>query len=84
MADWRQKISDISKTKGDSAPESAKRAGMGCLIALIVIVSILTLVMAIGLMTAGHWIIGSMTLLFFAFCAATVLAMVWPHKPKPL
>ncbi|MBT2583047.1 hypothetical protein [Planococcus sp. ISL-109] len=84
MADWRQKMSDISKTKGDSAPESAKRAGMGCLIGVIVIVSILTLVMAVGLTTSGHWLIGGFTLLFFAACAVTFLALIWPHKPKPL
>ncbi len=84
MADWRQKISDISKTKGDSAPESAKRAGMGCLIGVIIIIAVLTLVMAIGLLSSGHWAIGGAVLLFFAACAVTGLALVWPHKPKPL
>jgi len=84
MADWRQKVFDISKTKGDSAPESAKRAGMGCLIGIIIIVSILTLVMAIGLIGAGHWVMGGFTLVFFAASAVTCLAMIWPHKPKPL
>lgn len=84
MADWRQRISDISKTKGDSAPESAKRAGMGCLIGLIVAAAILTLVMAVGLFTSGHWVIGGITLLFSFTSIATVMALAWPHRPKPL
>lgn len=84
MADWRQRISDISKTKGDSAPESAKRAGMGCLIGLIVIAAILTLVMALGLFTSGHWVIGGFTLAFSLASIATALAFAWPHRPKPL
>lgn len=84
MADWRQRISDISKTKGDSAPESAKRTGMGCLIGLIVAAAILTLVMAVGLFTSGHWVIGGITLLFSFTSIATVMALAWPHRPKPL
>ncbi|MGM0896845.1 MAG: hypothetical protein ACQEV0_03045 [Bacillota bacterium] len=84
MADWRQRISDISKTKGDSAPESAKRAGMGCLIGLVVIVAILTLVMAVGLFTSGHWVIGGFTLAFSLGSTAMVFALAWPHRPKPL
>lgn len=84
MADWRQRITDISKTKGDSAPESAKRAGMGCLIGVIFIVSIMALVMAIGMMASGHWVIGTVTLLFFLISAGTGMALIWPHRPKPL
>ena len=84
MADWQQKMSNISKTKGDSAPENAKRAGMGCLIGLIIVTAILTLVMAIGLFTNGHWVIGGFTLLFSLASIGTVLALAWPHRPKPL
>lgn len=84
MADWREKIKTISKTKGESAPEPAKRLGMGCLSAAILAVSILAFIIAIGLFKSGSWITGLFAGLFFLLCAATAALLLMPHKPNTL
>ena len=84
MADWREKIKTIANTKGESAPEPAKRLGMGCLTAAVIAVSILAFIIAIGLFKSGSWVIGLFAGLFFLLCAATAVILLLPHKPKPL
>lgn len=80
MADWLNKIKTISRTKGESAPESAKRAGLGCLGAIIAIATILTFLIAFGLFRSGHWLMGSFALIFAAIGAATSIILFWPQK----
>lgn len=84
MADWLDKIKTISKTKGDSAPESAKSAGVGCLAAVIAITTILTFLITFGLFRSGHWIMGSSGLLFAVIGALTSILLLWPQKSNGL
>lgn len=84
MADFREKIKTIASTKGTSAPEPAKNLGMGCLAGAIVIVSILTFIITIGLFKSGSWIAGSFAGLFFLMSALTAAILVLPHKRNPL
>lgn len=84
MADWLSKVKTVSRTKGDSAPESAKRAGVGCLGAITVIATILTFLIAFGLFRSGHWIMGSAALLFAVIGALTSALLLWPQKSNGL
>ena len=84
MADWREKITSVSKTKGTSAPEGAKRAGLGCLGLIIVAVSILTLLITIGLFKSGFALMGVFTTLFLLICIATAALLLVPNKRNPL
>ncbi|WP_203332114.1 hypothetical protein [Planococcus beigongshangi] len=84
MADWLDKIKTVSKTKGDSAPESAKSAGIGCLGAIIVIATILTFLIAFGLFRSGHWVMGSSALLFAVIGTLTSALLLWPQKSNGL
>lgn len=84
MAEWLNKIKTVSSTKGESAPESAKSAGVGCLAVVIAIATILTLLIAFGLFRSGHWIMGSFALLFAAIGALTSVLLLWPQKPNRL
>lgn len=84
MADWREKIKTIANTKGASAPERAKRLGMGCLASAILAVSILAFIVTIGLFKSGNPIFGFFAGLFFLLCAATAAALLMPHKPNAL
>lgn len=84
MADWREKIKTISKTKGSSAPESAKRLGMGCLGFAVLAVSILTLIVAFGLFKSGSWMAGLFAAAFFLVSAATAVLFLIPQKSNPL
>lgn len=84
MADWREKMKSISNTKGASAPEPAKRLGMGCLTAALLAVSILAFIIAIGLFKSGSWVIGLFAGLFFLLCAAMAVLLLLPHKPNTL
>lgn len=84
MADWREKITSVSKTKGATAPEGAKRAGLGCLGIIIVAVSILTLLIAIGLFKSGFALMGIFTAAFLLICIATTVLLLAPDKRNPL
>ena len=84
MADWREKITSVSKTKGESAPEGAKRAGLGCLGLLVAVVSILTLLIAIGLFKSGFALMGIFTTVFLLICIATAVLLLVPNKRNPL
>ena len=84
MADWLEKIKTVSKTKGDSAPESAKKAGVGCLAAIIAIATILTFLIAFGLFRSGHWVMGISSLVFAVIGALTSFLLLWPQKPNRL
>ncbi|MBT2570851.1 hypothetical protein [Planococcus sp. ISL-110] len=84
MADWREKITSVSKTKGTSAPESAKRAGLGCLGLIVAVVSILTLLIAIGLFKSGFLLMGIFTTIFLLICVATTVLLIAPNKHNPL
>ena len=84
MADWLEKIKTVSSTKGETAPESAKSAGVGCLAAFIAIATILTFLIAFGLFRSGHWLMGSFVLLFAAISALTSVLLLWPQKPNRL
>ena len=84
MADWREKITSVSKTKGTTAPEGAKRAGLGCLGLIIVAVSILTLLITIGLFKSGFALMGIFTTVFLLICLATAALLLVPNKRNPL
>ncbi|WP_298824223.1 hypothetical protein [uncultured Planococcus sp.] len=84
MADWREKITSVSKTKGTTAPEGAKRAGLGCLGLIIVAVSILTLLITIGLFKSGFALMGIFTTIFLLICLATAALLLVPNKRNPL
>lgn len=84
MADWREKITSVSKTKGTTAPEGAKRAGLGCLGLIIVAVSILTLLITIGLFRSGFALMGIFTTVFLLICLATAALLLVPNKRNPL
>lgn len=84
MADWLDKIKTVSSTKGATAPESAKSAGVGCLAAVIAIATILTFLIAFGLFRNGNWIMSSFALLFAALGALTSVLLLWPQKPNRL
>jgi hypothetical protein len=84
MADWREKIKTISNTKGASAPEPAKRLGIGCLAIAILAVSILAFIIAIGLFKSGSWVTASFAGLFFLLCAAMAVLLLLPHKTNTL
>lgn len=84
MADWREKIKSVSRTKGSSAPESAKRIGMGCLGFAVLAVSILTLMVAFGLFKSGSWMAGFFAGAFFLVSAATAVLLLIPQKSNPL
>lgn len=84
MADWREKMKSVSKTKGSSAPESAKRLGMGCLGSAVLAVSILTLIVAFGLFKSGSWMAGLFAGAFFLVSAATAVLLIMPQKSNPL
>ncbi|MGH2316869.1 hypothetical protein ACRC6Q_03825 [Planococcus sp. SE5232] len=84
MADWREKITSVSKTKGATAPEGAKRAGLGCLGLIIVAVSILTLLITIGLFKSGFALMGIFTTVFLLICLATAALLLVPNKRNPL
>ncbi|CEG21880.1 hypothetical protein BN1080_00799 [Planococcus massiliensis] len=80
MADLREKIKTISSTKGDHAPESAKRIGLWVIAAMAAAVSILTFIIAIGLFRNGNWILAAIASLFFLLSAATAYVLAFPHK----
>src|SRR5690606_16008685 len=80
MADFREKIKTISSTKGSTAPEPAKRLGMGCLLIAVLAVSILTFFLAIGLFLNGNWIMGIVLSIFFLMSAMIALVLLFPHK----
>lgn len=82
MSDFRHKIKAVASTKGTSAPESAKKAGMGCLGFLILIVSILSLIITIGLFQSNSWLLGGFTTLFFLISAATAALLLVPQKAE--
>ena len=84
MADWLEKIKTVSSTKGDTAPESAKRAGVGCLGAVIAIATILTFIIAFGLFISGHWIMGSFAAVFALIGTLTSALLLWPQKLNQL
>ncbi|ANU09997.1 hypothetical protein A1A1_06452 [Planococcus antarcticus DSM 14505] len=84
MADWREKITSISKTKGTSAPEGAKRAGLGCLGLIVAVVSILTLLITIGLFKSGYALMGIFAVAFLLVCIATTVLLLAPNKHNPL
>lgn len=84
MADFREKIKTISSTKGDNAPESAKRIGMWAIAAMVMAVSILTFIIAIGLFTNGNWILAIIASLFFLLSAATAYVLAFSHKLNTL
>ena len=84
MADWREKITSVSKTKGTTAPEGAKRAGLGCLGLIIVAVSILTLLITIDLFKSGFALMGIFTTIFLLICIATAALLLVPNKRNPL
>ena len=84
MADWREKITSVSKTKGTTAPEGAKRAGLGCLGLIIIVVSILTLLITIGLFKSGFALMGIFTTVFLLICLATAALLLVPNKRNPL
>ncbi|MCH4826163.1 MAG: hypothetical protein N2C11_01860 [Planococcus sp. (in: firmicutes)] len=84
MADWREKITSVSKTKGTTASESAKRAGLGCLGLVIAVVSILTLLITIGLFKSGFVLMGSFATLFLLISMATTVLLLVPRKHNPL
>lgn len=82
MSDFRHKIKAVASTKGTSAPEGAKRAGMGCLGVLILIVSILSLMIAIGLFQSNSWILAGFTSVFFLISTATAALLIVPQKAE--
>lgn len=82
MSDFRHKIKTVASTKGTSAPEGAKKAGMGCLGLLILIVSILSLIIAIGLFQSSSWILAGFTTVFFLISAATAVLLMVPQKAE--
>jgi CHASE2 domain-containing sensor protein len=84
MADWREKIKTISSSNGSSAPEAAKRAGIGCLAFFIIAVSILTFLISIGLFRSGNWIIALFILAFFALSSVTAAILLFPQKTDSL
>ncbi|HSJ37447.1 MAG TPA: hypothetical protein VK945_04465 [Planococcus sp. (in: firmicutes)] len=84
MADWLERIKTVSSTKGETAPESAKIAGVGCLATVIAITSILTFLIAFGLFKSGHWIMGSFAAAFALIGALTSTLLLWPQKPNRL
>lgn len=84
MADWLEKIKTVSSTKGETAPESAKTAGVGCLAAVIAIFTILTSFIAFGLFRSGHWVMGSFAAAFALIGALTSILLFWPQKPNRL
>ncbi|HSI66017.1 MAG TPA: hypothetical protein VK947_01295 [Planococcus sp. (in: firmicutes)] len=84
MADWREKLKTISSTKGDSAPEGAKRAGIGCLSLVIAVVSILTFIITIGLLFSGSWVIGTFAAIFCVISASTAVLLLLPQKAEEL
>ena len=84
MADWREKITSVSKTKGTTAPEGAKRAGLGCLGLIIAAVSILTLLITIGLFKSGFVLMGIFTTVFLFIFIATAALLLVPNKRNPL
>lgn len=84
MAGWREKIKNISSTKGDSAPEGAKRAGVGCLSFIIAVVAILTFIITIGLLLSGSWVLGLFAALFFGISAFTAVLMLVPQEAEEL
>lgn len=84
MADWLDKIKTVSSTKGESAPESAKSAGVGCLAAVIAIATILTFLIAFGLFRSGHWVMGSFAGIFAVIGAITSALLLLPQKSNRL
>lgn len=84
MSDWLDKIKIVSSTKGSTAPEGAKNAGVGCLAAVIAVATILTFYIAFGLFRSGHWIMGSFALFFSIIGAFTSFLMLWPQKSNGL
>ncbi|MDN7244815.1 hypothetical protein QWY13_04840 [Planococcus sp. N017] len=80
MADFREKIKTISSTNGSSAPENAKRLGMGCLMVALLAVFILTFFLAIGLFISGSWMIALVILLFFLISTAMAVLLLYPSK----
>lgn len=80
MSDWLNKIKTVSSTKGETAPESAKTAGVGCLAVIIAIATILTFFIAFGLFQSGHWIMGSFAALFALFGTLTSALLLLPQK----
>lgn len=84
MADWRQRIKNIASTKGSSAPENAKRTGMGCLTVLILIVSILTSIITFGLFRSGYWGMALFSGTFTVLSVSTLLILLSPQKTNEL
>ncbi|MDN7241846.1 hypothetical protein QWY14_08565 [Planococcus sp. N028] len=84
MANLRDKIKTISTTNGSSAPEAAKRAGIGCLAFFIIAVSILTFIISIGLFKSGNWLIALFILVFFALSTVTAALLLIPQKSDSL
>lgn len=84
MSDWLNKIKTVSSTKGDTAPESAKSAGVGCLAIVIAIASILTFLIAFGLFRSDHWIMGSFAVVFASLGTLTSILLFWPQKTNRL
>ncbi|WP_422124055.1 hypothetical protein DHX103_04375 [Planococcus sp. X10-3] len=84
MSDWLNKIKTVSSTKGDTAPESAKSAGVGCLGAVIAIATILTFLIAFGLFKSGNPVMGIFAALFAIVGALTSFLLLWPQKPNRL
>ncbi|RNF40074.1 hypothetical protein [Planococcus salinus] len=84
MADWRQRIKTISSTKGDSAPESAKRTGIGCLTTFVLIVSILTFLITFGLFQSGSWGMAFFSAVFAVLSIATLVILLLPQKTNKL
>lgn len=84
MADWLEKVKSVSSTKGSSAPESAKRAGIGCLSILIAAVSILSFIIAFSLFGSGNWVLATFALIFALLSAMTVWITVMPDNHNSL
>ncbi|WP_106532796.1 hypothetical protein [Planomicrobium soli] len=84
MADWREKIKTIAAANGSSAPEGAKKAGIGCLVLFMAAVSILTFIISIGLYRSGNWVVALFALTFFVLSTITAAILLIPHKTDSL
>lgn len=84
MANWREKIKTISTSDGTRAPETAKRAGIGCLAFFIIAVSILTFIISIGLFKSGSWGLALFMLVFFTLSTLTAIVLLAPQKTDSL
>ncbi|AQQ54334.1 hypothetical protein [Planococcus lenghuensis] len=83
MDDFRQKIKAIIQTDGSAAPEPVKKAAMGCLSVVLLVVSVLILLISMGLFQDGSWLFGSVLFLFFLLTAVMAVT-AFPLKQDSL